>query len=25
MTIDWAAFTPWSSLGGGMLIGAAAA
>lgn len=25
MTIDWTAFTPWSSLGGGMLIGAAAA
>ncbi|CCJ47553.1 YeeE/YedE family protein [Bordetella parapertussis] len=25
MTIDWAAFTPWSSLGGGMLIGVAAA
>ena len=25
MTIDWAHFTPWSSLAGGMLIGAAAA
>jgi len=25
MTIDWSHFTPWSSLGGGMLIGAAAA
>lgn len=25
MTIDWNAFTPWSSLGGGILIGTAAA
>ena len=25
MTIDWAQFTPWTSLAGGMLIGAAAA
>lgn len=25
MTIDWSAFTPWSSLGGGVLIGIAAA
>jgi uncharacterized protein len=25
MTIDWTHFTPWASLGGGMLIGAAAA
>jgi uncharacterized protein len=25
MTIDWAHFTPWTSLAGGMLIGAAAA
>lgn len=25
MTIDWNAFTPWSSLAGGMLIGVAAA
>lgn len=25
MTIDWAHFTPWSSLAGGVLIGAAAA
>jgi uncharacterized membrane protein YedE/YeeE len=25
MTIDWSHFTPWASLGGGMLIGAAAA
>jgi len=25
MTIDWNAFTPWSSLAGGLLIGAAAA
>jgi len=25
MTIAWADFTPWASLGGGMLIGAAAA
>jgi len=25
MSIDWNAFTPWSSLGGGMLIGLAAA
>ena len=25
MTIDWSHFTPWSSLGGGMLIGVAAA
>lgn len=25
MTLDWNAFTPWSSLGGGLLIGAAAA
>ncbi len=25
MTIDWNAFTPWSSLGGGILIGLAAA
>ena len=25
MTIDWNAFTPWSSLGGGILIGMAAA
>ena len=25
MTIDWMHFTPWASLGGGMLIGAAAA
>jgi uncharacterized protein len=25
MTIDWAHFTPWASLAGGMLIGAAAA
>jgi len=25
MTIDWLHFTPWASLGGGMLIGAAAA
>jgi uncharacterized membrane protein YedE/YeeE len=25
MTIDWAHFTPWASLGGGMLIGASAA
>ncbi len=25
MTIDWNVFTPWSSLGGGLLIGAAAA
>ena len=25
MTIDWAHFTPWSSLAGGLLIGAAAA
>ena len=24
MTIDWAAFTPWSALAGGLLIGAAA-
>ena len=25
MTLDWAHFTPWSSLGGGLLIGLAAA
>ena len=25
MTIDWAAFTPWAALGGGVLIGIAAA
>ena len=25
MSIDWSHFTPWASLGGGMLIGAAAA
>jgi uncharacterized protein len=25
MTIDWNAFTPWSALGGGILIGVAAA
>ncbi len=25
MTIDWNAFTPWASLGGGALIGVAAA
>ncbi|MGB6156630.1 MAG: YeeE/YedE family protein, partial [Castellaniella sp.] len=25
MTIDWNAFTPWSALGGGVLIGLAAA
>ena len=25
MTIDWTAFTPWSALAGGMLIGAASA
>ena len=25
MSIDWTHFTPWSSLAGGMLIGAAAA
>jgi uncharacterized protein len=25
MTIDWAAFTPWSALAGGILIGLSAA